>query len=344
MKLQILFSLWSFVAGICMAITNDNLLQRSRKGSDNIIELTDGNYQRILGTGRNAWIMVFLTSSSPQIGCATCIEAADEYKLLAKSWFKDHPDGVSTAGEEETSLFFAISDLKGSKIPEIFTFYGLEHVPRFFLFAPGGNIREYETIDLMNNGGMERVLGLAGSIKKITNIPDFNIYQPMNWSLIITTALITFGISYMFKRHYELTVKLLSMRPLWALVWTLFVILMLGGYMFNLIRGSQLAGVGKDGDLIYFLPGQSSSQFKIETQITGVIYSGLAAAIVGLVLAVPKLKSYYKGSSKSTIVEVGSSAIFAIVVYTFFAGLTSIYEIKQPGYPYPLTKISSLFK
>ncbi|CAR27373.1 hypothetical protein ZYGR_0I06470 [Zygosaccharomyces rouxii] len=344
MQYQVLLSLWSLVAGLCMAITNDNLLQRSRKSSDNIIELTDGNYQRILGTGRNAWIMVFLTSSSPQIGCATCIEAADEYKLLAKSWFKDHPEGVSTAGEEEASLFFAISDLKDSKIPETFSFYGLEHVPKFFLFGPGGNIREYETIELMSGGGMERVLGLVSDIKKSTNIPDFNIYQPMNWSLISIVAFTTFCISYMFKRHYELTTKILSMRPLWALVWTFFTILMLGGYMFNLIRGSQLAGVGENGDLVYFLPNQSSSQFRIETQITGVIYSGLAAAVVGLVLAVPKLKSYYKGTSKSTIVEVGSSVVFAIMVYAFFAGLTSIYEIKQPGYPYPLTKVSSLFK
>lgn len=344
MKFQALVGLWSMLAGLCMAISNENLLQRSRKNGDQIIELTDANYQRILGTGRDAWIMVFLTSSSPQIGCATCIEAADEYELLAKSWFKDHPSGVTTAGDEETSLFFAISDLKDATIPEIFTFYGLEHVPRFFLFAPGGNIHEYQTVDLLGSGGMERVLGLAGAIKKATNIPDFNIHQPTNWSLIITTAVITFGASYMFNRHYELTTKILSMRPLWAITWTFFTILMLGGYMFNMIRGSQLAGVADNGDLIYFLPGQSSSQFRIETQITGLLYSGLAAAILGLVVAVPKLKLYYKGTSKAAVVEVGSSVILAIVVYAFFAGLTSIYEIKQPGYPYPLVRISSLFK
>lgn len=343
MQLQVFFCLWALLSGVCMAITNEKLLQRSHKNGDNIIELTDSNYQRILGTGRDAWIMVFLTSSSPQIGCSTCIEAAEEYRLLAKSWFKDHPDGVSREGDEETSLFFAISDLTGSKIPEVFTFYGLEHVPRFFLFGPGGSIREYETIDLMNNAGIDRVLGMAAEIKTRTNIPDFNIYQPTNWSLIITTAFVTFCISYMFKRHYEFTMKILSMKSLWALAWTVFIILMISGYMFNLIRGAQLAGVDGNGNILYFLPNQSS-QFKIETQVLSVIYGSLAAAIVGLVFAVPKLKSYYKGTSKASAVEIGSSALLAIVIYGFFAGLTTVYEIKQPGYPYPLAKISSLFK
>ncbi|AQZ10454.1 OST3 (YOR085W) [Zygosaccharomyces parabailii] len=343
MKTALLFNIWTILAGLCMAIKNEELLKRSRKSSDRIIELTDSNFQKILGTGRDAWIMVFLTSSSPQIGCNTCLEAADEFKLISSSWFKDHPEGLSTAGEKDASLFFAMSDLKDKAIPDIFRFYGLEHVPRFFLFGPGGGINDYDIIDLLGSPGIDRTLNLANAVKQATEIPDLKLYQPMNWSVIIISAVVTFTTVYMFKRHYALTTRVLSMRPLWAVLWTSFIIMMLGGYMFNSIRGSQLAGVAENGDLIYFLAGQSQAQFKIETQVVGVIYGTLAAAIVCLTLAVPKVRNYYKDSRKTPFVETSISVILAIVIYAFFAGLTTIYEIKQPGYPYSLTRFSSFF-
>lgn len=344
MKAQSIFNVWAMMVGFCFAIKNDQLLEKSRKNSDHIIELTDNNFKKILGTGRDAWIMVFLTSSSPQIGCSTCLEAADEYRLIASSWFKDHPLGVSTAGEEDKHLFFAISDLNDQTIPETFKYFGLEHVPRFFLFGPGGDIKDYQVIDLLGNPGMERASNLASAIKQVTEISDLKIYQPINWSVAITSAVVTFTTVYMFKRHYAFTTRILSMRPLWAILWTSFIIMMLGGYMFNSIRGSQLAGVADNGDLIYFLAGQSQAQFKIETQIVGVLYGTLASTVVCLALAVPQLKKFYKNSRKRPFVEASVSVIFAILVYAFFAGFTSIYEIKQPGYPYSLAKLSSLFK
>ncbi|QLL31399.1 hypothetical protein HG536_0B02620 [Torulaspora globosa] len=345
MKIQLLLAFATLFQWFCMALRYDKLLEESRKNFGNVIELTDTNYKRILGTPRDSYILVFLTASAPQVGCSICLEAADEFKMIANSWFKDHPDAVSKKGREAKSLFFAKSDLKDPQhIPQIFQFYSLQHVPRLFLFAPGGDMQSYQIIDLAGNAGKDRALQLISSLKAETKIEDFVLHLPVDWSLSIAVAFVTFTVVYLFKRHSELMSRLFSLRPLWAVSWTFFVILMLGGYMYNNIRNAQLAGVGSKGEIMYFLPGQSQHQFKIETQVVGVIYASLTASLLALIVGIPKLRDHYQGSSSMTLLEVASNILLAAIVYAFFAGLTSVFSIKQPGYPFQLMKLSSLFK
>lgn len=345
MKLQWLLAFTTLFQWVCMALPYNKLLDESRKGTGNVIELTDQNYKRILGTPRDSYILVFLTASAPQVGCSICLEAADELKMITNSWFKDHPDAVSNKGREPKSLFFAKSDLKDPQhIPQIFQFYSLQHVPRLLLFAPGGDMKTYQIVDLAGNPGKERAMQLINSLKAETNIEDFELQLPVDWSLTIVVAFVTFTAVYLFKRHSELAYRLVNLRPLWATTWTLFIILMLGGYMYNNIRNAQLAGVGSKGEIMYFLPGQTQHQFRMETQIIGVIYASLTFCLLALIIGIPKLRSSYKGTHTGTLFEAAFSILLAAIVYAFFAGLTSVFNIKQPGYPFSLMKLSSLFK
>lgn len=345
MRLQILFTICAFLQSLCVALSHDKLLALSEKGPNNVIELTDSNFKRVLGSPRDSYILVFLTASAPQVGCSICLEAADEFKMVANSWFTDHPDGASTKAKEARRLFFAKSDLKDAQhIPQIFGFYSLQHVPRLLLFSPGKDINKYKIIDLAGDPGQERALQIINSLRSATNIDDFNLHLPVDWTLSIVIAVLTFVAVYIFKRHRSLVAKLVNMRPLWAIVWTLFIILMLGGYMYNNIRNAQLAGVGPKGEVLYFLPNQTQNQFKIETQVIGVIYASLTVSLLFLIFGIPKLKDLYKGSKRGQLLEAASTILFAAIIYAFFAGLTAVFNIKQPGYPFQLMKLSSLFK
>lgn len=345
MKIQLLLAITALLQWFCVALPYNQLLQESQKSSSNVIELTDKNFKRILGSPRDSYIVLFLTASAPQVGCSICLEAADEFKMIVNSWFKDHPEAVTTKGREAKSLFFAKSDLKDPQhIPKIFQFYNLQHVPRLLLYSPGGDINSYKIIDLAGNPGKDRAVQLINSVKAETKISDFNLYLPTDWSLSIVVAFVTFTVIYLFKKHSNLVVKLINLKPIWATTWTFFIILMLGGYMYNNIRNAQLAGVGSKGEIMYFLPGQTQNQFKIETQVVGVIYASITASILALIVGIPKLSSHYKGSSTGSLVEAVTNILFAVFVYAFFAALTSVFSIKQPGYPFQLMKLSSVFK
>lgn len=337
---------WTLLSSVCSAISNENLLKDARKSSNNVINLPGDSFKRVLDSPRESYILVHLTSTAPQIGCAVCVEANEEYEMIVASWFRDHPDGISRQkGKDEIGLFFAKADLKDPKnIPEIFSFYGLQHVPRYFLFAPGGDVKSYQVIELSGTAGMERAGEMVNSIRSLTDINDFKLYQPTDWSLAIVSGIVTFIVIYLLKRHLSLVVTVLSYKPLWAIVWTSFIILMLAGHMYNSIRNAQLAGVGSDGQIMYFLPNQTQNQFKIETQIVCVIYGGLVISLVSLILVVPKLKNYFKDMKRLPIFEASVSIFLAFLLYVFFAGYTAIFVIKQPGYPFSLMKLSSIFK
>lgn len=343
MKLQVFVTILAYFCTFSLGFSNEALLKEAKKGSNNIIELTTRNYKRILEGPRDSFILVFLTASAPQIGCSICMEAGEEYNMVVSSWFKDHPDGLSTKGAEPKGLFFAKADIKDPQnIPEIFQFYSLQHVPRFLLFSPGGDINTYDVIDLMGNPGIERASNIVNSLKGATKITDFKIYKPIDWSFAMIGAVATFVTVYLFKRHSTVMINLLTMKPLWATLWTSFIILMLGGYMYNTIRNAQLAGVGEGGEIMYFMPNQTQNQFKIETQVVGVLYTALAASVLGLIIGIPKLRTYFKG--KGHMYEAILSILLTTVVYALFAGLTAIFNIKHPGYPFQLIKLSSLFK
>ncbi|CCD23436.1 dolichyl-diphosphooligosaccharide--protein glycotransferase OST3 NDAI_0B04020 [Naumovozyma dairenensis CBS 421] len=327
-----------------LALDNASLLKEARKSSDNIINVSGKDYETILSGHRDANILVLFTSNSPQFGCSLCAELESEYEALVSSWFHDHPDALSK-DDSEKALFFAKAMVKSPQnIPKIFADFGIEQIPRLHLLKAGSNnMLDSEIVDIPADKDIARVQHLINALKSATSITDFEVHEKVNWGSTIITAVSVFIIVFLLKKHTYIATYLLNSRLVWGVLSVSFIILMIGGHMFNKIRNTMLAGTSKNGEIIYFIPNDFQNQFAIETQAIGVVYGILATMVVTLAIGIPKLGELYKGNKRRSVVEASFSILCALFVYMFFAALTYVFNLKTGGYPFQLLKISSLF-
>ena len=80
-----------------------------------LIPLNDQNFETILNGKRDYHIVALLTSESPNINCVLCREIGPELSIIANSWFKDHPNGLT---EQE----LMVEDEDGEEQPLLKTF------------------------------------------------------------------------------------------------------------------------------------------------------------------------------------------------------------------------------
>ncbi|CCF60246.1 hypothetical protein KAFR_0J01820 [Kazachstania africana CBS 2517] len=339
-QISVILALLSVWFSVVTAAVQESLLQEAQKNSNKVITLTNENYQNVLGGPRDSYILALLTSTAPEVNCVTCIELESEYKTIANSWFADHPDGVSGS----KSLYFAKANIETTQfILDVFTVLGIEQVPRLLLFSPGGDIKDFELLDIPLASGMERVFSIITAVKSQTGINDYFIHEPIDWSSFFITGFTTFAVIFLLRKNQKIAVSFLTSRITWALISVAFIILMLGGSMFNKMRGQPLAGQGKNGEIVYFLAGDFQNQFAIETQVIVVLYGILTSVVVFLVLAVPKISSYYSNSARRTTVVALAAISSTIILYMFFSALTGIFKIKSASYPFTLMKLTSFF-
>ncbi|CCH61413.1 hypothetical protein TBLA_0E03590 [Henningerozyma blattae CBS 6284] len=321
------------------AYSDKQLLKASSKTSNKIISLQDQKFEQILrGPRENSYILLLLTATSPNVNCANCLEFEPMFANMAASWFQDHPDGKTLDGTK--NLFFAKADVKDTNnLPPIFTYYEITHVPRIMLFTPNGSTKDFQSINF-DGEGKEHVTRTIDAVQRYMEINEFAYHEPIDWASVIITSISAFVIIFVAKRHGDILLKVLKMRLLWGIGCVAFIILMLGGFMFNQIKHPQLAGVGKDGGILYFLERETQNQFAIETQVLGVIYGLFSILVVGLTMGVPKIDYFYSKPDDATKVKAGVSIILAIAIYMVFTGLTNIFKMKNVGYPYPLRSLT----
>lgn len=326
---------------VTTALSNAKLSQEVAKHKGTI-KLTNANYERILGGERQSHMVVLLTSTNPQIGCSLCVELEPEFNLLADSWYKDHPTGLSADGER--GLFFAKADFDPKKNNEVFMQFKVNNVPRLLFLTPGQGLESFSQINLPGESGLPRVMAIISTLRDATGLTDFRVHQPINWGSVLTTTLATAVITILVKKYRSVAVSLVTSRTLWGLATVFLITLWISGYMFNSIRGSQFAGMSPDGSsVVYFLEGQQQNQFGIETQIVSVIYGVLASCTVGLISFVPYAKRYYANDkagrpspSKASFVELSLTLSFLVTLYLFYGALTGVFKLKSSGYPYKL--------
>lgn len=323
-------------------MSREELAKKSMANSHGIIALEGKDFREILRGPREAGIIAFLTANSIEVGCQVCVEFDPEFETLAQSWVREHQDGVSKDNEDK-SLFFARANIKSpQEIPPIFNALKIAQVPRVLYFPPGGNLEEYIGLDIPLNGGRDRIIQVIEIIKRATDIHDFTLYEPFDYTSAFITTLTAIITIYLFQKHSAVAIGFITSKFIWGLSGVTFIILMLGGHMFNQMRGTQIAGSSSSGEIEYFL-GEFQNQFAIETQILSVIYGVLGALIVCLVTITPKLTKYYKDSARGDFIVAAVAIIGALLVYMFFAGLTNVFAIKSPRYPFQLVKVTSLF-
>ncbi|AJT92512.1 AHL_G0050260.mRNA.1.CDS.1 [Saccharomyces cerevisiae] len=330
-----------------LAMSSNRLLKLANKSAKKIIPLKDSSFENILAPPHeNAYIVALFTATAPEIGCSLCLELESEYDTIVASWFDDHPHAKSS--NSDTSIFFTKVNLEdpSKTIPKAFQFFQLNNVPRLFIFKPNSpSILDHSVISISTDTGSERMKQIIQAIKQFSQVNDFSLHLPMDWTPIITSTIITFITVLLFKKQSKLMFSIISSRIIWATLSTFFIICMISAYMFNQIRNTQLAGVGPKGEVMYFLPNEFQHQFAIETQVMVLIYGTLAALVVVLVKGIQFLRSHlYPETKKAYFIDAILASFCALFIYVFFAALTTVFTIKSPAYPFPLLRLSAPFK
>ncbi|SCU97371.1 LAMI_0F09824g1_1 [Lachancea mirantina] len=341
-----LVSMLTFGFRLSAALSNEKLAAEMVKHKG-VIKLNNANFEKIIGGKRDAYMVVLLTASSPQIGCSLCVELEPEFKLIADSWIKDHPDGLSKDGEN--ALFFAKADFEPKRNNEVFMHFNVNNVPRLLFLTPGEGSESYNQINLPGESGSARVLAIVQSLSQVIGINDFRIHEPISWGSVLISAVATMVVTLAAKKYRSEALRLVKTNALWAVGVVFIIILWNAGYMFNTIRGSQFVGMAQDGSMVhYFLEGQQQNQYGVETQIITVIYAILAINMLCLIKFVPYAKKYYqnednkKSSSKASMIELVLALTFSASIYLVYSALMGVFRLKSTGYPFKLFKLPSL--
>lgn len=306
-----------------------------------MISLTDSNFEQILDSRREADIILMLTATAPQVGCSLCIEMAPDFQSVANSWFSDHANGLSNE-VEGAGLFFAKVDFN-QHTKKVFQYFGLNNVPAFFVFRAGGErASEYEQVTVTSEPGGNHLQFLADRFKKVVQIPDFVVYEPINWGSTLITTVVVGGTTFILKKYTASAIRILTFRPLWGAAVSFLIITLIAGAMFVRIRGSQFSGASRDGTaIIYFLEGQLSNQYAIETQIITVLYSVLGSSLIGLICVVPGIQKWYSSKNQSTkgaLIQLTLVVFLSVTIFVFYSALLAVFALKSHGYPFRLFK------
>lgn len=342
-KLITFVTLWiSLFTPFTSAFTRKQLQNASKKSSNHIISVDGPNFQQVLdGPREDSYILLLLTATSPAVQCGNCLTFEPYFNNMVQSWFNDHPDGATKDGSKH--LFFAKGNVVDtSNIPAVFSAYEVTHVPRLMLLGPNGGYKDYTPL-VVEDGGKDQALQTIEDIQNIMQINEFVYHQPIDWASIIITSVSLFIITILIKKYHSLLFKVLAFRFLWAVGTVAFIVLMICGFMYNKIRNPQLAGVSEDGGIRYFLEGEQSAQFAIETQVMSVLYGLLGIFVVALVLGIPKMKKLYNTPEEAKKAQGVIAIVLAVGVYMIFTGYTNIFRMKMFSYPYALRSILNLF-
>lgn len=340
-QLTLALSAFFFFISVSMAASREELAVKSGKDSNGIIQLDDFNFKDILDGPRDFYLIALLTSTEPNVGCTACFDFNPVYDSIVSSWVQDHQDGISK-DDGDKAIYFAKSDLSDSNaVPEIFKYYKIERVPRLMFFTPGGGIDDYHLLNLPQQQS-SGVLEFIRNVNVAVGINDFVYHKPADWSAFFISAFVAFVSVYLIRKHSKVVYSIINSKTLWAVLCCTFITLMSGGYMYNKMRGTPLAGSDDDGNVIYFLPNEFQGQYGIESQIVSIVYGILSVCFIGLVLGIPKLSDYYNGSASGSLIITVITIVICIATYIFFAGLTNLFSIKSARYPFQLIKISSL--
>ncbi|EMG47893.1 OST3 Dolichyl-diphosphooligosaccharide--protein glycosyltransferase subunit 3 [Candida maltosa Xu316] len=325
-----MISLWSLALG---GLTNKELLSTIKHNKRKVLTLNDANFETILNGKRDYHLIALLTSEAPNINCVLCREISPEFKIIADSWFQDHPSGISEGeyildGEEEIpmkNVYFFKSEFMESK--KLFQILQLQNIPKIFYFPPtkhlGPNNFIREKVEYQFFQGDHREL-MKAWFTDITG-HSFNLYIPINKTRLVLNAICAFLLVILVKTFAKQIITFITSKLIWCAGSLIGVLLFTTGYMFNQIRGTPYLMEQNDGRVEYFAPGQQS-QYGVETQIMSFVYGMLSILVIVLIKRAPEIKNYN--------VNLVLVAILSTMIFVMFSLLLSIFGAKGVGFPY----------
>ncbi|EFO25633.1 hypothetical protein LOAG_02854 [Loa loa] len=243
---------------------------------------------------RNYSMVVMFTALSPNVDCAVCKSAYDEFYILANSYRYAYP--------ELKALYFAIIDYGES--PEIFQQMNLDVVPVLFHFPSKGTKKKL-TKWILN--GKIRVL------------------RPPNYAapaVVLLLAMLVLGLLYMRRNNLDF----LYNRTSWALICLCVVFAFMSGQMWNHIHGPPFVMTSSHTREISFIHGSTQYQLVAETYLVAILYAAITA---GFILMNDAADGKGDFGRRRIMAFVGLG-----LVVVFFSLLLSIFRSKYQGYPY----------
>lgn len=319
--ISLLVSAWMWLAAWA-AYSNTEMRQLlAAKGNSGVLDIADDNYEKYLSGPRDYDVVVFMTSNSPQINCILCQDTEPKFRIVANSWNRAFPAGVS----EGRDVYFFKAEFGSSKA--LFQKMKLDSIPKIFYFPPqpkGANSAAWITDNSQYQflQGEQDVM-LRQWLMSITN-QSFDLYVPIDYPRLIMNACITFAIVMLIRRFRGALSQLLQSRFLWGALSLVAILLFSGGYMFNQIRNTPF--LREVGDKVEYIAPGAQSQYGLETQLLSTLYGLLSLVFVLLVSKV--------GTIRNNKVQLIAVAFIMALVYLLYSLLLYIFSQKHRGYPF----------
>ncbi|VDM10784.1 unnamed protein product [Wuchereria bancrofti] len=261
---------------------------------------------------RNYSMVVMFTALSPNVNCAICKSAYDEFYILANSYRYAYP--------ELKALYFAIIDYNES--PEIFQQMNLNVAPVLLHFPSKGAKKRTDQMDFERQGFDAD--SMAKFVFERTDI-QIRVLRPPNYAapaVVLLLAMLVLGLLYMRRNNLDF----LYNRTSWALICLCIVFAFMSGQMWNHIHGPPFVMTNSHTRETSFIHGSTQYQLVAETYLVAILYAAITAGFILMNDAADG-----KGDS-------GRRRIMAFVglglVVIFFSLLLSIFRSKYQGYPY----------
>ena len=147
--------------------------------------------------------------------------------------------------------------------PEVFEEVGVNSVPKFMIFPPKGKPKPHDTLDSNNKGyGSDAI---AQWIKTRTEVP-ITLITPPDYSKIFkilgAICLVAMIIYFLGDKIMSKLEPIFKSTTLWGLLVLAWVLKMIGGHMWNVIRTPPNHGYGPE-----YINGSQSYQYLYETYL-----------------------------------------------------------------------------
>ena len=325
-----------FITCVIGGLTKQELVELQKQSGNNVIEVTEDNFEVLLNGKRDYHMFLLMSSNSAQINCALCKEFKPEYDLVGNSWAIDHPYGLTEKELQQEAeiapkdVFFLSAEFMKSR--KLFQVFQLNNIPKVYYLPPsshpGPNNFLSELVEYQFYQGVHSEL-LKSWVTELTG-HKFNLHIPVDYVSIARTAGVTFLVFFFGFKFSSKIVKFFISKTLWTGLSVISVLLLTTGYMFNQIRSTPYLREYENGQIQYFAPGQQN-QWGIETQIMSFVYGFLGLLVVLLVKKVPQIKN--------DSVQLIAVCVVSLLMFVFYSILLSIFGLKGTGYPYRFINI-----
>lgn len=339
LSLLAIFSIVSIVLG--QSLNSEALIKRSLESPNFVVPITHSDVTNLAGQ-RDYYTLLLLTTSDPQVGCASCEILDRVVRRVAESWYGDYA--------LSNFLYFVEIDLADKSNANLFNYLGLGTVPHLWLIPPSkdkvGLYNDDKGYGIFSEPHLLFKLPVTGfekQVKELTNFLSQNLHktikvkqqQPME--KFILAFGITFSFIMLLKKRGPKILTNLTKKSIYKALVIGAIIAFISGYNFTTME--KVPFLAKDGNNnLMYISGTFQYQLGIEILIVGFNYLALASSLINLLY----LGSYeINATSKISSEKVKSFCILinVLIIYILSSCLTSAFIRKEPYYPYYFFKI-----